>query len=232
MRELLKKQGFAPKLLVTDKLRPIRFGVPAAAAELPHERGLRRNNRTENSHRAHPLHRGLELRECSRILRCIGMARGYARLPARRGARGTRSGAICVTNGGVMGVSNKRFPLVPPARHAAGDHVAPTLEPNPGAGAPENIGAGIDRIWSAADGLYCSGAGSTARTAPRNPQIRVLFQAVVGTAAVADRDRRVKLAARCLQAQRLLGRGPASDGRDRRRASLQFPAVGAGPARY
>jgi len=37
-----------------------------------------------------------------------------------------------------------------------------------------------------------------------NPQIRVLFQAVVGTAAVADRDRRVKLAARCLQAQRLL----------------------------
>src|ERR1700680_1728883 len=48
----------------------IRFGVPAAAAELPHERGLRRNNRTENSHRAHPLHRGLELRECSRILRC------------------------------------------------------------------------------------------------------------------------------------------------------------------
>jgi hypothetical protein len=169
MRELLKKQGFAPKLLVTDKLRPIRFGVPAAAAELPHERGLRRNNRTENSHRAHPLHRGLELRECSRILRCIGMARGYARLPARRGARGTRSGAICVTNGGVMGVSNKRFPLVPPARHAAGDHVAPTLEPNPGAGAPENIGAGIDRIWSAADGLYCSGAGSTARTAPRKP---------------------------------------------------------------
>src|SRR5258708_29794383 len=70
MRELLKKQGFAPKLLVTDKLRPIRFGVPAAAAELPHERGLRRNNRTENSHRADPLHRGLELRKCSRILRC------------------------------------------------------------------------------------------------------------------------------------------------------------------
>jgi hypothetical protein len=168
-----------------------------------------------------------------------------------------------------MGVSNKRFPLVPPARHAAGDHVAPTLEPNPGAGAPENIDAGIDRIWSAADGLYCSGAGSTARPIPEamhdhrqvdtllpqpqgeladaadltelaecqrqrlaNPQIRVLFQAVVGTAAVADRDRRVELAARCLQAQRLLGRGPASDGRDRRRASRQFPAVGAGPARY
>ena len=165
--------------------------------------------------------------------------------------------------------SNKRFPLVPPARHAAGDHVAPTLEPNPGAGAPENIGAGIDRIWSAADGLYCSGAGSTARPIPdamhdhrqvdtllpqpqgeladaadltelaecqrqrlANPQIRVLLQAVVGTAAVADRDRRVKLAARCLQAQRLLGRGPASDGRDRRRASRQFPTVGAGPARY
>jgi len=62
-----------------------------------------------------------------------------------------------------------------------------------------------------------------------NPQIRVLFQAVVGTAAVADRDRRVELAARCLQAQRLLGRGPASDGRDRRRLVDNFrPSV---PAR-
>jgi putative transposase len=37
MRKLLRKQGFVPKLLVTDKLRP-------------HEQGLRKNNRAENSH--------------------------------------------------------------------------------------------------------------------------------------------------------------------------------------
>ena len=34
MRKLLKKQGFPPKLLVTDKLRSLRVGVPAIRAEL------------------------------------------------------------------------------------------------------------------------------------------------------------------------------------------------------
>src|SRR5689334_3149330 len=47
MRKLLKKQGFAPKLLVTDKLgsafRQLRLTCP-------HDRGLRKNNRAENSH--------------------------------------------------------------------------------------------------------------------------------------------------------------------------------------
>jgi transposase-like protein len=50
MRKLLKKQGSAPEVLVTDKLRS--YG--AAKAELGlaarHEQGLRRNNRAENSH--------------------------------------------------------------------------------------------------------------------------------------------------------------------------------------
>jgi LysR family transcriptional regulator, hydrogen peroxide-inducible genes activator len=50
MRKLLKKQGFAPDALVTDKLRS--YG--AAKAELGlsarHEQGLRKNNRAENSH--------------------------------------------------------------------------------------------------------------------------------------------------------------------------------------
>ena len=50
MRKLLRKQGFAPKTLVTDKLRS--YG--AAKAELGlsarHEQGLRKNNRAENSH--------------------------------------------------------------------------------------------------------------------------------------------------------------------------------------
>ena len=50
MRKLLKKQGYAPSVLVTDKLRS--YG--AAKAELGlsarHEQGLRKNNRAENSH--------------------------------------------------------------------------------------------------------------------------------------------------------------------------------------
>ena len=35
MRKLLKKQGFAPKLLVTDKLGSLRLGFPATAPHLP-----------------------------------------------------------------------------------------------------------------------------------------------------------------------------------------------------
>ena len=35
MRNLLKKQGFAPKLLVTDKLRFLRLGVSSIGADLP-----------------------------------------------------------------------------------------------------------------------------------------------------------------------------------------------------
>ena len=50
LRKLMKKLGFAPRLLVTDKLPS--YG--AAKAELGmtarHEKGLRKNNRAENSH--------------------------------------------------------------------------------------------------------------------------------------------------------------------------------------
>ena len=50
MRKLLKKQGFAPDVLVTDKLRS--YGAAKAALGLlaRHEQGLRKNNRAENSH--------------------------------------------------------------------------------------------------------------------------------------------------------------------------------------
>ena len=50
MRKLLKKQGFAPDVLVTDKLRF--YGVAKAVLGLSarHEQGLRKNNRAENSH--------------------------------------------------------------------------------------------------------------------------------------------------------------------------------------
>ena len=50
MRKLLKKQGFAPKLLVTDKLGSYGSAFRELGLTCPHERGLRKNNRAENSH--------------------------------------------------------------------------------------------------------------------------------------------------------------------------------------
>jgi putative transposase len=50
MRKLLKKQGFAPKLLVTDKLRSYGSAFPRLRLICPHAQGLRTNNRAENSH--------------------------------------------------------------------------------------------------------------------------------------------------------------------------------------
>jgi transposase-like protein len=52
MRKLLKKQGFAPKLLVTDKLRSYASAFRRPRLNCPHEQGLRKNNRAENSHQA------------------------------------------------------------------------------------------------------------------------------------------------------------------------------------
>jgi putative transposase len=50
IRKLLKKQGFVPKLLVTDKLRSYASAFRRLRLTCPHEQGLRRNNRAENSH--------------------------------------------------------------------------------------------------------------------------------------------------------------------------------------
>ena len=52
MRKLLKKQGFAPKLLVTDKLRSYAAAFRRLRLTCPHQQGLRNNNRAENSHQA------------------------------------------------------------------------------------------------------------------------------------------------------------------------------------
>jgi putative transposase len=52
LRKLLKKQGFAPKLLVTDKLRSYAAAFRRLQLTCRHEQGLRRNNRAENSHQA------------------------------------------------------------------------------------------------------------------------------------------------------------------------------------
>jgi putative transposase len=50
MRNLLKKQGFAPDVLVTDKLRSYDAAKAEMGLSARHELGLRKNNRAENSH--------------------------------------------------------------------------------------------------------------------------------------------------------------------------------------
>ena len=52
MRKLLKKQGFTPKLLTTDKLGSYGAAVRHLRLTCRHEQGLRKNNRAENSHQA------------------------------------------------------------------------------------------------------------------------------------------------------------------------------------
>src|SRR3974377_446897 len=49
IRKLLKKQGFAPEVLVTDKLRSYGAAMSGMGLSARHEQGLRRNNMAENS---------------------------------------------------------------------------------------------------------------------------------------------------------------------------------------
>lgn len=50
MRKLLKKQGYAPRVLVTDKLGSYGCARRELGLTARHEQGLRMNNRAENSH--------------------------------------------------------------------------------------------------------------------------------------------------------------------------------------
>ena len=50
MRKLLKKQGCAPRVLVTDKLRSYGAARRELGLAARHDQGLRANNRAENSH--------------------------------------------------------------------------------------------------------------------------------------------------------------------------------------
>ena len=47
MRKLLKKQGFAPTVIVTDKLRSYAAAFAELGLAADHERGLRQNNRAK-----------------------------------------------------------------------------------------------------------------------------------------------------------------------------------------
>src|SRR5215831_1514832 len=72
MRKLFKKQGFVPKLLVTDKLRSYALALQRLRLTCPHEQGLRKNNRAENSHQA--------IRRCERKLQRFKSARSAQQL--------------------------------------------------------------------------------------------------------------------------------------------------------
>jgi transposase-like protein len=50
MRKLMRKQGFVPKEVVTDKLRSYGAALRHLRLSCHHEQGLRQNNRAENSH--------------------------------------------------------------------------------------------------------------------------------------------------------------------------------------
>src|ERR671933_674056 len=50
LRKLLKKQGYAPDVLVTDKLGSYGAARRELGLSARHEQGLRKNNRAENSH--------------------------------------------------------------------------------------------------------------------------------------------------------------------------------------
>ena len=50
MRNLLKKQGFTPRVVVTDKLRSYAAAFSDLGLSARHEQRLRKNNRAENSH--------------------------------------------------------------------------------------------------------------------------------------------------------------------------------------
>jgi transposase-like protein len=52
IRKLLRKQGFAPKTVTTDKLRSYGAAFQHLWLFCHHEQGLRQNNRAENSHPA------------------------------------------------------------------------------------------------------------------------------------------------------------------------------------
>jgi putative transposase len=50
MRKLLKRQGFAPTVIVTDKLKSHASAFRQLRLTARHEQGLQANNRAENSH--------------------------------------------------------------------------------------------------------------------------------------------------------------------------------------
>ena len=62
MRKLLRKQGFAPTRVTTDKLRSYSAAFRHLGLSCHHEQGLRENSRAENSHQVVRRPSGLPIR--------------------------------------------------------------------------------------------------------------------------------------------------------------------------
>jgi IS1 family transposase len=78
LRKLLKRQGFAPTVIVTDKLRSYNAALQLIGLSGQHEQGLRANNRAENSHQ--PVRR----RERKMQLQIARFSSAFCRHPRRR----------------------------------------------------------------------------------------------------------------------------------------------------
>ena len=94
MRKPLKKQGFAPKLLVTDKLRSSASAFRRLGLSCRHEKGLRGNNRAENSHqvvrrRERKMQRFKSARSAQRFLSMHGAAHNVFNLQLHLISRST-----------------------------------------------------------------------------------------------------------------------------------------------
>ena len=79
MRKLLRKQGFAPKTVTTDKLRSYSAAFQHLGLSCHHEQGLRQNNRAENSHqvvrrRERKVQRFKSPGSAQRFLRCMPLS--------------------------------------------------------------------------------------------------------------------------------------------------------------
>src|SRR5262249_22727389 len=92
MRKLFKKQGFAPKLLVTDKLRSYAWASGRLRLTCPHEKGLRMNNRAENSHKVvRRRERKLQRLKSPRSAQC------FLSMPAAAAIPGSYQSSRCAT---------------------------------------------------------------------------------------------------------------------------------------
>src|SRR5271169_5689909 len=103
MRKLMRKQGFAPKKVVTDKLRSYGAALRHLRLSCHHEQGLRQHNRAENSHQV--------VRRRERKLQCFkspGSARRFLIQPAAASCLSLNSPDLPIRCGCAMAQRNRR----------------------------------------------------------------------------------------------------------------------------